>query len=35
MIRKLAYLEAFQRGIMNHLRTFGKYPPKSVVGGVG
>jgi arylsulfatase len=35
MIRKLAYLEAFQRGIMGHLRTFQKFPPKSIVGGVG
>ena len=35
MVRKLAYLEAFQRGIVNHIRTFAKYPPKQVVGGVG
>ncbi len=35
MIRKLAYLESFQSGIMNHIRTFGKYPAKSIVGGVG
>jgi arylsulfatase len=35
MVRKLAYLEAFQRGIIGHLRTFATYPPKSVVGGVG
>jgi arylsulfatase len=35
MIRKLAYLEAFQRGIVNHVGTFAKYPPKQVVGGVG
>ncbi len=35
MIRKLAYLEAFQSGIANHVRTFATYPPKSVVGGVG
>jgi arylsulfatase len=35
MIRKLAYLEAFQRGIFSHLRTFATYPPKSIVGGVG
>jgi hypothetical protein len=34
-VRKLAYLEAFQKGIMNHVRTFAKYPPKTVVGGVG
>ncbi|MBM3673689.1 MAG: arylsulfatase [Actinobacteria bacterium] len=35
MIRKLAYLDAFQQGIGGHLRTFSKYPPKVVVGGVG
>jgi arylsulfatase len=35
MVRKLAYLEAFQSGIVNHVRTFSKYPPKQVVGGVG
>ena len=35
MVRKLAYLESFQSGIVNHIRTFAKYPPKSVVGGVG
>src|SRR5262249_40127161 len=35
MVRKLAYLEAFQRGIIGHLSTFAKYPPKSVVGGAG
>ncbi len=35
MVRKLAYLESFQSGIVNHIRTFAKYPAKSVVGGVG
>lgn len=28
MIRKLAYVDNFTRGIGNHLMTFGKYPPK-------
>ncbi|HEY8514761.1 MAG TPA: arylsulfatase [Candidatus Binatia bacterium] len=32
LIRKLAYVEAFQSGIRNHLMTFKKYPPKVVVG---
>ena len=32
LIRKLAYLEAFQRGVIDHLRTFAKYPAKLVVG---
>jgi len=32
LIRKLAYLEAFQSGVRNHLLTFKKYPPKVVVG---
>jgi arylsulfatase len=32
LIRKLAYLEAFQSGIRNHLATFKSYPPKVVVG---
>lgn len=32
LIRKLAYLEAFQSGVRNHLMTFKKYPPKVVVG---
>jgi arylsulfatase A-like enzyme len=35
MVRKLAYLESFQSGIVNHVRTYAKFPPKSVVGGVG
>lgn len=32
LIRKLAYLEAFQSGVKSHLMTFKKYPPKVVVG---
>jgi len=32
LIRKLAYLEAFQSGVKNHLMSFKKYPPKVVVG---
>jgi arylsulfatase len=32
MTRKLAYMEAFQRGIRSHLGTFKKYPPKHVMG---
>jgi arylsulfatase len=32
LIRKLPYLESFQSGIMNHLRTFAKHPPKQIVG---
>ncbi len=32
MIRKLAYLEALQNGVRNHLLTFRKYPPKRTVG---
>ncbi|MBV6509346.1 MAG: hypothetical protein JJLCMIEE_02415 [Acidimicrobiales bacterium] len=32
LIRKLAYLEAFQNGVRNHLMSFGEYPPKLVVG---
>ncbi len=35
LIRKLAYLDAFQRGIMEHLMSFRDYPAKQVVGGVG
>ena len=35
LIRKLAYLDAFQRGIMEHLMSFRDYPAKRVVGGVG
>jgi arylsulfatase len=32
LIRKLAYLEAFQRGVGDHVRTFRDHPPKLVVG---
>lgn len=32
MIRKLAYLEALNGGVRNHLITFRKYPPKRSVG---
>jgi arylsulfatase len=32
LIRKLPYLESFQSGIMSHLRTFAKHPPKQIVG---
>jgi arylsulfatase len=32
LIRKLAYLQAFQGAIGSHLRTFAKYPAKRVVG---
>jgi arylsulfatase A-like enzyme len=32
LIRKLAYLEAFQSGMRAHLGTFKRYPPKVVVG---
>ena len=32
MIRKLAYLEAFQRGMRNHLATFKRFPAKKVMG---
>ena len=35
MIRKIPYLEAFTSGIAAHFGTFAKYPPKSVIGGVG
>ena len=35
MIRKIPYLDTFQAGIGQHIRTFSKYPPKTVVGGVG
>ena len=35
MIRKLSYLDTFTAGIGKHLRTFAKFPPKVVVGGVG
>jgi len=32
LIRKLAYLHAFQDGVTNHLLSFRDYPPKLVVG---
>jgi len=32
MTRKLAYMEAFQLGMRQHLATFKKYPPKRVMG---
>jgi len=32
MTRKLAYMEAFQLGIRQHLATFKAYPPKKVMG---
>ncbi|MBI5949425.1 MAG: arylsulfatase [Chloroflexi bacterium] len=32
MTRKLAYIEAFQAGVRNHLATFRVYPPKRVLG---
>ncbi len=32
LIRKLAYLEAFQGGVRNHLRSFRDHPPKLLVG---
>jgi arylsulfatase len=32
LTRKLAYVEAFQRGIRGHLGTFKRYPPKTVMG---
>ena len=28
----LAYLDALQNGVRDHIRTFAKYPPKSIVG---
>jgi arylsulfatase len=31
LIRKLAYLEAFQTGIRDHLATFAAYPPKAII----
>jgi arylsulfatase A-like enzyme len=31
LIRKLAYIDAFTSGIGNHLRTYGKYPPKNAL----
>jgi len=32
MTRKLAYMEAFQLGIRQHLATYRKFPPKHVMG---
>ena len=32
LTRKLAYSEAFQLGIRNHLATFRRFPPKKVMG---
>jgi len=32
LIRKLAYLEAFQTGVKNHMMSYAKYKPKVVVG---
>ncbi len=32
LIRKLAYMEAFQHGIRDHVRTFRDHPSKLVVG---
>ena len=32
LIRKLAYLEALQDGVRNHVRTFRDHPPKLIVG---
>ncbi|MCU0267143.1 MAG: arylsulfatase [Acidimicrobiales bacterium] len=32
MIRKLAYLSAMQEGVRDHVMSFAKYPPKSIVG---
>ncbi len=32
LIRKLAYLDAFQSGLRDHLQTFAAYPPKATVG---
>ena len=32
LIRKLAYLDAFQNGVRNHVMTFRDHPPKLVVG---
>jgi arylsulfatase len=29
LIRKLAYIDAFQAGVRDHLMTFGKYPAKN------
>ena len=32
LTRKLAYVEAFQLGMRNHLGTFKRFPPKKVMG---
>ena len=32
LVRKLAYLDAFQHGVRNHIMSFGPHPPKLVVG---
>ena len=32
MTRKLAYMEAFQLGVRQHLGTFKRFPPKTVMG---
>ena len=32
LIRKLAYLEAFQHGLRDHIHSFAQYPPKASVG---
>jgi arylsulfatase len=32
LTRKLAYMEAFQLGMRQHLATFKRYPPKRVMG---
>jgi arylsulfatase len=32
LIRKLAYLDAIQKGVRDHVMTFRDYPPKLVVG---
>src|SRR5206468_1350604 len=32
LVRKLAYLEAFQQGVVNHMLSFRDYPAKLVVG---
>ncbi|MGH9027578.1 MAG: arylsulfatase [Acidimicrobiia bacterium] len=31
LIRKLAYLDAFQTGIRDHIATFAAYPPKAII----
>jgi arylsulfatase A-like enzyme len=34
MIRKLAYIESFTSGIIEHLRTFGPYPPRATIASL-